>query len=144
MSWLLVLVWMAVIFSASSDSMSFSHSSRIIGPIVHWLFPQASDATIHTVVVFIRKCAHLTEYAILALLVWHALRQMHKTDSRSWRWVQASQVALLVLLYAATDEFHQLFVPSRQASVMDVLLDTAGGVFALLFLWAIGRWRRRW
>jgi len=48
------------------------------------------------------------------------------------------------MAYAASDEFHQLFVPSREASVLDVLIDTAGAVFALLLIWFIGRWRRRW
>jgi VanZ family protein len=58
------------------------------------------------------------------------------------RWLQAARVVLLVILYAASDEFHQSFVPSREASVLDVLIDTAGSVLALLFLWVIGRWRR--
>ena len=66
---------MALIFSASGDRASFSHSSRIIGPIVRWLFPQLSDEAVHAIVVLVRKCAHLAEYAVLALLLWRALRK---------------------------------------------------------------------
>ena len=50
----------------------------------------------------------------------------------------------LAALYAASDEIHQTFVPSRQGSVWDVLLDTAGAAFGLLCLWTIGRLRKRW
>ena len=73
--WLPVLVWMGIIFSGSSDSASFEHSSRIIGPLVRWLFPQLSDEAVHAIVVSVRKGAHLAEYAVLALLLWRALRR---------------------------------------------------------------------
>jgi VanZ family protein len=142
--WLPVLVWMGLIFSGSSDRASFSRSSRIIGPIVRWLFPHVSDEAVHAMVIFVRKCAHLTEYAILALLVWRALRKPHKDDVRPWQWSEAGLALAVTALYAASDEFHQLFVPSRQASVRDVLLDTMGGALALAFWWAVGWLRRRW
>jgi VanZ family protein len=134
---------MAIIFSASSDRMSFSHSSRIIAPILHWLFPHMSDESVHGVVFAIRKLAHVTEYAILGLLVWRALRKPSSTP-RPWLWSQAGSALLFVALYATSDEIHQAFVPARQASIWDVLLDTLGGAFGLLFLWIIGRCRKHW
>ena len=142
--WLPVLVWMVIIFSASSDTMSFQHSSRILAPIIHWLFPQLSEEKISAIVFFIRKCAHLTEYAVLALLLWRALRKPVRRDPRPWRWVEARLALLFVAIYAATDEFHQLFVPHREASVGDVIIDTAGGVAGLVLLWTIGRLSRHW
>jgi VanZ family protein len=137
------LLWMGLIFSASSDQRSFPHSSRIIAPIVLWLFPQASDEAIHAVVVFARKCAHLTEYALLSMLLWRALRKPRKDDVRAWRWSHAGLALALAALYSASDEFHQRFVPAREASVGDVLLDTLGGALGLLGLWAIARLRQR-
>ena len=142
--WLPVLIWMAVIFCASSDRMSFSHSSRIIAPIIHWLFPHLSDQSIHTVVFAVRKAAHVTEYAILALLAWRALRKSSAANPRPWIWSDARSALIFVTLYATTDEIHQAFVPTRQGSVWDVLLDTLGGAFGLLFLWIIGRCRKHW
>jgi VanZ family protein len=161
--WLPVLIWMAVIFSASSDRMSFSHSSRIIAPILHWLFPKMSDHSVHAVVFAVRKAAHVTEYAILALLVWRALRKPSAgnrvsvaggasvlpragstSSPRPWLWSHARFALIFVALYATSDEIHQAFVPTRQASIWDVLLDTLGGAFGLLFLWIIGRWRKHW
>ncbi|MGO8929209.1 MAG: VanZ family protein [Limisphaerales bacterium] len=142
--WLPLLVWMVVIFSASSDRASFQRSSRIIGPVVRWLFPHLSDNAVHAVVVTARKCAHLTEFAVLALLLWRALHKSSRRTVPSWRWSEAGLALALAALYAASDEFHQTFVPSRQGSVWDVLLDTAGAAIGLLCLWAMGRWRKRW
>ena len=142
--WLPVLVWMSVIFSASGDRMSFEHTAGIIGPFVHWLFPQLSDDAVHAVVFTVRKCAHLTEYAVLACLLWRALRKSPGPNARSWQWSEAGLVLVLAALYAASDEIHQTFVPSRQGSVGDVLLDTIGAAIGLLCLWAIGRLRKRW
>jgi VanZ family protein len=142
--WLPVLLWMALIFSASSDRMSFQHSSRIIEPLVRWLVPNISDTSVHTVVVVARKAAHVTEYAILAVLVWRLVRQLSSPRGSSGRWSDALRTLLIVILYAASDEFHQLFVPSREASVVDVAIDTSGAVLALLFIGVLARWRQRW
>jgi VanZ family protein len=139
-----LLVWMLVIFSASSDRMSFEHSSRLIGPFVRWLFPHLSDEAVRAFVMFARKCAHLTEYAVLALLIWRTLRKPPEPNASSWRWSHAGLALTLAALYAASDEIHQTFVPSRQGSVWDVLVDTAGAAFGLLCLWAVGRLRKRW
>jgi VanZ family protein len=140
--WLPVLIWMAVIFSASGDRQSFRHSSRIIAPIVRWLFPQISDESLDAVVTFVRKGAHVAEYAVLAALCWRALRKPRKLDPRSWSWRDAGWAVSLVALYALTDEIHQSFVPSRYGSWRDVLVDTMGGVLGLLLVWAWGCWRR--
>ena len=109
--WLPVLLCMGLIFFGSGDQGSFPRSSRIIAPILLWFFPQASDETVHTVVVAVRKCAHLTEYGVLALLLWRALRQPRKDEVRPWTWSHAGWALALAALYAASDEFHQLFVP---------------------------------
>jgi VanZ family protein len=86
----------------------------------------------------------VTEYAVLALLLWRVLRRPAAPDVPSWRWSHAGLALALAALYAATDEFHQTFVPSRQGSVWDVLLDTTGAAIGLLCLWAIGRLLKRW
>jgi VanZ family protein len=134
--WLPLLIWMGVIFSASSDRGSGERSSRIIGPIVHWLFPHWPAAQVEEVVYMARKIAHLVEFAILGWLAWHLLRKPVRQDQRPWRWSQAGGALLWVVVYAASDEFHQLFVPSRQASVRDVLIDTCGGAAGLALAWA--------
>jgi VanZ family protein len=142
--WLPVLIWMALIFSASSDSHSYEHSSFFIEPLLHWLFPRMSQSRVEAIHHLTRKCAHLTEYAVLALLLWRALRQPVKNDPRPWGWPKAGLALAIVFLYAASDEFHQIFVPTRSPLVSDVFIDTAGGAAGLLALWIFGRWRKRW
>lgn len=142
--WLPVILWMVLIFGFSSDSGSFQHSSRIIEPVLQWLFPWMGEAARHEIVFLARKCAHLTEYAVLALLVWRLIRKPTRTDTRPWSWRQAGQALLVTACYAATDEFHQLFVPTREGCVRDVIIDTCGGAAALGLLWLLGRWRKNW
>jgi VanZ family protein len=103
-----------------------------------------SRARVETAHTFIRKCAHLTEYAVLALLLWRAVRRPVKNDPRPWVWPEAGLALAMVFLCAASDEFHQIFVPTRTALLSDVFIDTAGGAASLLALWIIGRWRKHW
>jgi VanZ family protein len=140
--WLPVLIWMALIFSGSSDSHSYEHSSRLVEPFLHWLFPKMSQDNIERIHHGIRKCGHLAEYAILALLVWRALH-LSKNNLPPWSWPKVGGTLLIVFLYAASDEFHQRFVPTRTALVSDVFIDTAGGAIGLLALWIFCRWRKR-
>ncbi len=141
--WLPLLIWMAVIFAASSDAKSFEHSSRILAPLLRWLFPKISDDTVHLIVFIARKCCHLAEYAVLALLVWRALNRF-TNHLAPWSWPKVGGTLLIVFLYASSDEFHQIFVPTRTPAIHDVVIDTIGGAIGLFALWLVGRWRKRW
>ena len=142
--WFIPLAWMSAIFFGSSDSKSYTHSSHLIEPFLHWLFPHMTQAHVEAIHHVIRKCAHLTEYAVLAILLWRAVRKPVRRDPRPWSWREASIAVLIVFLYASTDEFHQIFVPSRTALVSDVFIDTSGAVAGMILLWAVGRWRKWW
>ena len=114
--------------------LSSNRTSRFIGPILRWIKPDVSDSTIRTVQLFARKGAHVTEYAILALLLYRAIRRsLHRSPDMwcrrcaAWAWGTA-------FLYAASDEWHQSFVPSRGGSIHDVLIDACGAAMGLL-LW---------
>lgn len=130
---------MALIFIGSGNALSSAHTSRLLGPLLHWLLPHAAEATVDHIEFAIRKCGHLTEYAILAMLYWRALWPAGNGGPRPWRWNDAGLSLVLAASYAASDEFHQSFVPSRQSSVEDVLIDTCGALAGLLLLWAF-RW----
>jgi VanZ family protein len=138
--WLPVLVWMAVIFSASADSESVEHTSRFLEPFLRWLKPDISAEAIDTVRTLIRKCAHVTEFAVLAALLWRALRS--RCPAGEWSWKTAGLAFVIAVIYAATDEFHQLFVETRTGSAVDVLIDSFGAALALGALWILRRRRR--
>ncbi len=70
--WLPLLVWLGVIFFGSTDLMSAEHTSRFIVPFLRWLKSDISIETLASIHFVIRKCAHLSEYAILALLLLRA------------------------------------------------------------------------
>src|SRR5260370_26324434 len=103
--WLPVLIWLAVIFLGSTNLMSAEHTSRFIVPILLWLRPGMAPKSIWIILVIMRKCAHVTEYAILALLLWRAVRggpALHMKMSLLF-----GAVLLASALFAASDEFHQ-------------------------------------
>lgn len=77
---------------------------------------------------FIKKAGHMIGYGLLALSYFRLLKHNQKLYWLAW---------LMALLYAASDEFHQSFVPGRGASVLDVLIfDNIG---ALIGLWLYSR-----
>ena len=124
-----LLAWMVVIFFASTDAFSASHSGRLIRPLLLWLFPHISEGKISTIHFLIRKAGHLTEYAILGQLAARAFYgSAHEALRRRWF---AAALSLMVL-YAFSDEFHQSFTSSRTASVYDSLIDISGGLAALI------------
>ena len=135
--WLIVLVWISVIFGASSDAGSSNHTSRIIGPIVRWLYPSISDIAMDHVVLAVRKTAHVTEYAILALLLWRAIHRSRHEGTPRWSWHgrEAFWSGSIATFYAGSDEIHQLFVPSRTGQVQDVLIDSFGASLGLCLVW---------
>lgn len=86
----------------------------------------------------IRKLAHFSEYACMGILVYILWRQWMIRDRKLY-----GLVIGWVLLSAMGDEFHQTFIPGRCGSVLDVLLDTGGGIFGLLLcLLAEAVWRK--
>ena len=142
--WLPPLLWMVLVFSASADRDSYRHSSTLFEPLLHWLFPSLSQAHVELIHHAFRKAGHLTEFAILALLFWRAIRQPGKNHFSPWNWAEAGLSLAMVFLYAGTDELHQVFVATRNAQVSDVMIDTIGGGIGLLLLWLGGIIFKRW
>jgi len=119
MEWLPVLLWGIVIFILSTANFSAYYTSRMIEPILRFLFPFASAATIAMMHTLIRKAAHFTEYGVLFwLLVRGPLRG------------RAAVALAICVVYALLDEGHQMFVPGRTPSLYDVALDSTGAIFS--------------
>jgi VanZ family protein len=82
----------------------------------------------------IRKTGHVVGYGLLALCFFFAFHFQSKYRWLAW---------LLAILYAATDEFHQSFVPSRQPSLTDILLFDNIGALATLWLYSMFGWKSK-
>jgi VanZ family protein len=138
-----LVAWAAFVLFASSANFSASNTSRIIRPLLVWLFPKISEASIQQVHFLVRKAAHFTEYAVLALLAARVFRTSSLSAIRRSWWLASFA---LVAAVALTDEYHQSFLPSRTGTIYDSLLDMTGGATALaclaLFLAARRRGRR--
>jgi VanZ family protein len=135
---------MGLIFGFSTDAGSSHRTSRIIGPILRWFVPDISDDAIRGVQLVLRKGGHLTEYAVLACLLWHARRRAKWNDARPWSAGEAMFAIGVATLFAASDEIHQSTVPSRQGQVTDVLIDTMGACAGIAAVWLAGRQFKRW
>jgi VanZ family protein len=106
-------------------------------PFLHWLDPQMPYATVVMMQLLIRKLGHLTEYAILAVLLWRALRGSRSFQTRLTLLFMVAWFACA--LFAASDEFHQSFVPSRTPAVHDVMIDVCGAAIGLLICFGVAR-----
>ena len=140
--WVPVLLWLWVIylFSAQTGAQSGDLSRGLTRQILAWLWPnweqlaaEVQGEKLAAFGLFIRKCAHFTEFAVLGGLLLNALTRWQECTG----WRQAAWAALGGLLVAMGDELHQAFVPNRGPAVTDVLIDFSGVVCGVLLLWWI-------
>ena len=115
----LSLFWMAVIFYFSAQSGSESGElsgflSELLG-LPDWV---------------VRKGAHMAEYAVLGFF----LTGFFTTFPRKRMWLPAWGMAVL---YAASDEIHQMFSEGRGPSVRDVCIDAAGAAIGVAAMYLI-------
>jgi VanZ family protein len=120
----------------STGTFSAEHTFSVVKIVLGFLFPGLSPDRVMLVHAVVRKAAHVTEYFILSLLLFRAFKA-----GAGWRWRYFLFAMMGVALWALGDEFHQSFVPSRTASLMDVGIDVAGGALGQLAIaaWCIAR-----
>lgn len=125
----LSVLWMIVIFSFSMQN--GGESSGVSNQVILFIENITGIQLMHnqwisldTIQFLIRKAAHMSEYAILAMLLY-----MFARESK----IQNSFIFALIfsMLYACTDEFHQLFVSGRSGQWQDVFIDTSGSFLGL-------------
>jgi len=156
--WIPVLLWLAVI-AWESAMLSTGETSRFILPLLQLLLPHGTEQQLGFLHAMLRKAGHFTGYGILSLLLYRAwwgtivLRKSVSSPRRIPGWkdmfamwsVRAMTLAWLgTALVASLDELQQSLHSSRTGSPKDVLLDSAGGWFALMMvLAASSHWMRR-
>jgi len=125
--WLPPILWMAFLFPMTNDSLTVESTSFILEPIIRWLFPGASNATVWIIHIGIRKAGHFIEYALLAFLLFRAFRGRSRTMQMRW----ILYAGFIAVGYGALDEFLQTLIPLRSGEVYDWLIDTSGVIVAL-------------
>jgi VanZ family protein len=140
-AWVAAILWLFVIAIESSALLSAHNTSRILYPLLHFLFGLDWEH-FHHWHFYIRKGGHVVGYAILSILLFRAWRAtLPAMSDVKWtpRW---AIIALLGTAFVASlDEWHQSFLPSRTGRWQDVVLDASAGLAAqvLIFLW----WKSR-
>jgi VanZ family protein len=125
-AWLPVIVWMALILSLSGQSDLPARTNPQTGETIRSTFAAA-------------KLAHVVEYALLGLLLLRALT-VRSGGVRLTRWLAVALAIVGAGLFGCLDEVRQSFVPRREPSPTDVMLDTASAAAAVL----MAAWWRRW
>ncbi len=136
-AWIAAILWLIVIAIESTALLSSNNTSRILYPLLHYLFGLDWEQ-FHEWHFYIRKSGHVVGYAILSILAFRAWRETFPSLGNglwSSRW--ASIALLMTALVASLDEWHQSFIPSRTGRWQDVVLDTCAGLAAqlLIFIW---------
>lgn len=143
-SWIAAFSWMAVIFYLSHQpgSASSDLSSGILAMLLNFIDQVAPnlELNVESFHTFVRKNAHFMAYLFLSLL---SLNAWKSSGYRGWR-----QLFLgfgMCVLFAATDEIHQLFIEGRSGEVRDVLIDSTGAavgvVVYMIAAKVVGLWK---
>ena len=126
----LTIIWMIVIFMFSNspaDKSSDLSNSLIKNTIVRIVKIFNKDVNeedlINKMSTPVRKLAHFTEYTILGILLFLTLKQYGINN----KWI----AILGCMIYASTDEIHQLFIDGRGGNIIDVFIDTLGSSFGV-------------
>lgn len=142
---LLIILCMSCIFCLSSDNATkSSKKSRYVIIKVTESFMrkklnnQEKKYYTKRFVKIVRKSAHFTLYFILGLLVISFLMEYM---TLSWKSIIITIV--FIFIYATTDEIHQLFISGRSGELLDVFIDTCGGIFSIIVYNGYYKIRRR-
>jgi VanZ family protein len=135
--WIPAIVVAAMISLFSTHYFSGEETARFIVPILHWLFPAASPHMLRLMHFGIRKLAHVTEFGLFSITVFHGIRAGR--SGWSFKWALATLV--IAVGYASLDEWHQSFVPLREPRVRDVAIDAFGALLAQTLVWLYANWK---
>jgi len=141
--WRGLLCWIPAILVAILISLLSTHyfsgeeTGRVVMPLLHWLFPGASPRMLHLLHLGIRKMAHVTEFGLFSITIFHGIRG----GRIGWRFSWALATLAIAVTYAGLDEWHQSFVPLREARLRDVAIDALGAVLAQTLVWLYSKWK---
>ena len=127
---ILPLLWMAVIFILSQQPASVSSGQS--GVFVEQLRHIAPSVDQQLLTFLVRKGAHIFAYFVLGILTFNAL---WRVDLSKFKFNYLVGLSIIVCaLYAASDEFHQLFINGRSGEIRDIIIDSCAatvGVFII-------------
>lgn len=136
--WVLFIAWLLFIFIMSNTPGDLStEQSDVIVRLIGKIGVDISGEFKNTISFCVRKAAHVSEYIVLCVLAFRVISlYVVKGKARIYS-------LLFVFLYASSDEFHQYFIPGREAAFRDVLIDTSGGLIGILLILLVDKIKKR-
>ena len=132
-------ICVALLISAfSTHYFSAAQTGQFIIPILHWIFPSAGLRPLRVMDMVVRTLAHVTEFGVFSIAVFHGIR----AERHGWKLSWAGGTLIVALVFAGLDEWHQLYVPLREARVRDVAMDVSGALLAQLLVWTYSRFHK--
>jgi VanZ family protein len=136
--WIPAICVAVLISTFSTHYFSSAETARFLIPLLRLLFPAASPHALSLMHTGIRKLAHITEFGVLSIAVFHGVRG----ERFGWRLQWAVITLIIAVSYAGLDEWHQSFVPMREARFRDVLIDSTGALIAQVLVWIYAKLHR--
>ena len=140
--WILVVGWLAVIFSLSAETGDAStlRSQELIRKFSEFFHANVNED-------FVRSCAHIFEFTVLSVLAYIAMFATNHIQTRFdqpgikflEKFKNDNEVYIAVSLWitalsASADEYHQIFVDGRSSSLFDDFLDLCGAVVVMVII----------
>ena len=130
--WSLLFLWMIFIFFMSSqDGNKSTGQSNFVAELFKYFSFDIKSILGDIGTFIIRKTAHFCEYFILCVLFYRVLIMYFNI-------IRTRIISIVAtFIYASSDEIHQFFVLGRTCAFRDVLIDTLGGIVAILVLYIV-------
>ncbi len=129
-AWIPALMAITVICVESTNSMGLTHTNAMLSSVVRWTGHQPTEVDPFNRL--LRKLGHFTGYGLLGVCFARGwLMLVSRRAGLLWKaaYLRAGLLGVASACFVAScDELHQRFLPSRQASVHDVILDMCGAV----------------
>ena len=144
---ILLISWMAMIFCLSHQTADESSETsgviietaiKLMEPEFDSLAKEEQEALISSFQFIVRKLAHFSIFAILGLLSFISIGTY-----RISMFTKFFFSSLISLLYAMSDEYHQLYIKGRSGELRDILIDFCGSLIAILFMLIIVRLNKK-
>ena len=140
-SYMVVFLWMAVIFYLSGQVAA--DSKNLSTGITQWIMNIVDEVVWFSIDIesfhhIIRKNAHFIAYLLLGVALIHAMKRSGVYGFRGYA------IALFIcIVYAISDEIHQLFVPGRSGELRDVFIDSTGAIIGISVFLGLGKMVKR-
>ena len=124
---ILIILWMYLVFGFSGQD---GEQSSGISYKISMILTGNNEEIAIIIEPYVRKVAHFAEYAIGAILIYLLLYTFQKISSK----IRNISSIIITIIYAISDEIHQLYIPGREGKIVDVYIDTLGIITGVIFI----------